>query len=142
ATFDNDLEMPVENLSLPILAVAHGIEAKFAKDHRFVLGQVLQPGEIAFETRPPLEVNVEAVKIDVRREQILGRWVTCVTVERARIGLAGDLDQLFEKLHAPLGAEPADHRRGNLIANEVAKDCGMPLVLRNSGSNDIDDLSL
>ena len=130
AAFDHDIEMPVEHLGLHVLALAHRIEAEFAEDHRLVFRQILQARDVAFEIRAAFQIDVEAVEIDVRWEEIFRRRITRVAVERTRIGGARDGDQLFEKLDDAARAEPAHHRGGHFIPDEVSEDRRMPRVLR------------
>src|SRR6478672_7269795 len=93
ATADHTVEMPDKDLRLHLFRLANGIEAELAENERFVLGEVLQPGEILFEIALPLEINIERAEIDILRQQILRRRIARVGIKRPRIDLAGGIDQ-------------------------------------------------
>ena len=123
------IEMPADHLGLLLLGVADGVHAELPHDEGLVLGEVLESGQVALEVLPAVQVDVESQEVDVLREEVLGRRVAGVGVERAGILPAGDIDQMLDELGDALGSEPAHHGGGDLVAEQVSEDRVVPLVL-------------
>ena len=93
--------------------------------------EILQPQEISLEVALVVQINVEAIEIDVLRQEIFRRRITRVGKENVRIGLAPDADQLLDKFGYAPDAEPAHHRGRNFVPDEVTEDRGMTGMFRN-----------
>ena len=92
------VDMPAEHFRLLLLGVANRIHPELAEDQRFFLGQVLQAQEIILEVALIVQVNIEAEKIDVLRQEIFGRRISGVGKENVRIERAADADQTFRRI--------------------------------------------
>ena len=69
------------------------VHPELAEHERLFLGQILQAEEVFFEIALVVQVNVEAIEIDVLREEIF-RWrITRVGKENVRIRFAPDADE-------------------------------------------------
>ena len=123
--------MPAQHLGLLLFGVANRVHPEFAKDERLVIGEVLQAREVAVEIVLAVEIDIESDEVAVLREQVF-RWrVARVGEQGLGIGFAADVDELFDELRDLARAEPANHRGGNFVANEVAENGGMPCVFGN-----------
>ena len=123
------IEMPADHLGLLLFRVANRVHAELTHDERLVLGEVLETSQVAFKILPAVQVDIEGQEIDILRQKILGRGVARVGVEGAGILAACDVDQVLDELRHALGSKPADHRGGDLVAEQVAEDRVMPFVL-------------
>ena len=126
---DDRIEMPADHLGLFLLGVADRVHSELAHDQGLVLRKILQAGQVALEVLAAVQVDVEGQEVDVLRQQILGRRIARVGVEGAGILAAGDVDQMLDEFRHTLRAQPAYHRRGDLVAEQVAEDRVMPPVL-------------
>src|SRR6185369_13258218 len=68
---ESALNRPAEDFAFLAFAFAQGIHPKLAQDQRSCLRQHLQTGEIIFKRLAVMQINVEAMKIDVLRPQKL-----------------------------------------------------------------------
>src|SRR5205085_7794126 len=83
--------------------------------------QILQSQKIAFEVALIVQINVEAEKVDILRQQIVGRRISRVGKKNVRINRASDAHQIFDELSDTAHAEPAGHRARDLVADEITK---------------------
>ena len=103
-------------------------------------GQILQAQQITFEIALIVQVNVETAKIDILRKQIFRRRISRVGKEHIRIDRPPDANQLLDKFrHAP-HAEPAHHRAGDFVADQITKDCRMSGVRLHGRADSFGDL--
>ncbi len=58
-----------------------------------------------------------------------------------RVRLASDPDERLEEFRHTPHAQPAHHRRGNFVADEIAKDGWMPRVFGDRGPDRFHDLA-
>ena len=105
--------------------MANRVHAELAENERPFLGQVLQTQQILFELVLIVQINVEAEKIDILREEIFGRRISRVRKERVGIDRAADADQFLHELRDAAHAEPAHHRARDFVADQVTEDRGM-----------------
>src|SRR5258708_1333994 len=98
------------------------VHTKLAKDERFFLGQILQAQQIFFELALIVQINVEAKKVDILRQEIFGRRISRVRKENVRIDCTTDSNQMFDKLGYAAHPEPAHHRTGDFISNQITED--------------------
>ena len=129
------LDVPAQHLGLLLLGVPDRVHPEFTEDERLVLREVLQPGEVAVEVVLPVQVNIECREVAILRQQVFGGRITGIREQRPRVRLPADRDQFLDELCDLPCAEPANHRRWNLIADEVAENCRMPGVLGNTLPN-------
>ena len=79
--------MPAEHFGLFLFAMADRVHPEFAQHERLFFREILQAEQVTFEVALVVQVNVEAVEIDVLREEIFRRRITRVGKENVRIGL-------------------------------------------------------
>src|ERR1043166_4844149 len=103
-------------------------------------GEILQPQQVTFEITLVMKVNVETAKIGILRQQIFGRRVSGIGKEGARIHSAPDPNQFLHKLNYPPCTEPARHCAGDLVADEITKNCRMAGVFTHRSTNSFSDL--
>ena len=106
---------------LLLLAVATAVEAELGHHQRAIVGQVLQPREIALELLAALEVDVEGEEVEARQPQVLGRGEVDVGDQRAGVLLPGGAAQAREKALDPRAPLPAHDRRRDLVSDRVAE---------------------
>src|SRR5215471_9523383 len=83
-----------------------------------------------------MKVNIEAGKISVLREQIFCRRIRSIRKERVGIDGSPDLNEFLDKFNHSPRAEPACHSAGDLVTDQIPKDCRMSRM-RPHGSADI-----
>ena len=125
AAFRDALDVPAKHFRLLVLRMADRVHAELAEDQRTFLGEILQPQKVTLEVALIMEINVEAKKIDVLRQQIFRRRKRRVGKENVRIDRAADADEMFDKLNHVPDAEPARHRAGDFVADEITQHCGI-----------------
>src|SRR5881398_2159044 len=109
STFDDAIDVPAQHFGLLILAVPDRIHSEFAKDERTIFDEILQTKEITLEIALLMQINVEAKKIDVLREQEFSRRISGVGELNARIEAAAHRNEMLDKLCDASHAQPADH---------------------------------
>ncbi len=114
-------ELPVQRPGLLLLAVAATVEAELGHQQRAIVGQVLQPREVALEQLAPLQVDVERQEVKARQPQVLGGWEVDVGDQRAGVLIAGGATEALEKALYTSAPVPAHDRRGDLVADGVAE---------------------
>ncbi len=122
------VHMPAEHFRLLIFRVANRVHAEFTQDERPVFREILQAQQIAFEISLVVQVNVEAAEIAVLRQKKLRRRIARIREKHIRIGLAADSNQLLDEFRHTPHAQPAHHRAGNLVADEIPEDRWMPAI--------------
>ena len=105
--------------------MANRVHAELAENERPFFGQILQTQQILFEVALIVQINVEAEKIDILRQEIFGRRISRVGKENVGIDRAADANQFFHELGDPAHAEPAHHRARDFVADQVTEDSGM-----------------
>src|ERR1051325_4992190 len=65
--------LPRQNFRLRFFAFANGVDACFPENERLGIGDHLQAIEIIFERLLVVQINVEAVEIEILRAKIFGR---------------------------------------------------------------------
>ena len=74
-----------EELGLALLALADRVDAELGEHQRLVLGEVLQPREVAAEVGLAVQVDVEGDEVEeVGEVEVLGRREVGVADQRAR----------------------------------------------------------
>src|SRR5437588_8629455 len=68
-----------------------------------------------------MEINVETEEIDILRQQLFGRRVSRVGKQHVRINRASDSDEVFYKLSNASHTQPARHRAGNFVADQITE---------------------
>ena len=126
AAANHALDVPADHLRLLGFRMPDRVHAEFPEDERLVLREVLQAREVALEILLPVQVNVERHEIAVLREQVFGRGVARVGKKRLRIGFLPDVDQPLDELDDLPRAQPADHRRRDLVSHEVSENRRVP----------------
>src|SRR5690348_14450584 len=95
--FNHTIDMPAQHFRLLVLSVPDRVHSEFAKDKRAFLGEILQSKEIPLEVALIVQVNVEAKEIDVLRQQKFGRRIGGVGIQRTRIQIATDVDEMLDE---------------------------------------------
>ena len=113
--------LPVEGARLRTLAVAQRVEPQLAHEERPIAGDVLQAGEVCLEPLLGLEVHVEAHDVEERQLEVFGRRVVHIRHDAGWVLILHDAIQSLEVAFDPGPAEPARHRRWDLIAKCVAQ---------------------
>ena len=121
SAFRHTLDMPSQHFSLLVLRMADRVHAELAENERSLAGEILQAQKVALELRLIVQVNVEAEKIDVLREQIFRRRKSGVGIKNVRIDCAPDANEMFHKLDHAMHAKPARHRARNFVAHQVTE---------------------
>src|ERR671931_438502 len=116
------------------------VHAEFPEDQWMLAREILQSQQITFEIALVVKVNIETAKIGILRQQVLGRRVSGIGKESIWIDTASDPNQVFHKFNHPTRAEPARHRAGDFVADEITKDCGMSGVLAHRSTNSFSNL--
>ena len=129
ATADHGVEVPADHLGLLLLGVADRVHAELTHHERLVVSEVLEACQVALKVLAAVQVDVEGQEVDVLRQQILGRRIARVGVQCAGILATGNVDQMLDEFGDALRPEPADHGGGDLVAEQVAEDGVVPLVL-------------
>src|SRR5438874_12889090 len=68
-----------------------------------------------------MQVNVEAAKIDILRQEIFGRRISGIRKKSVWIDCAPDPNQALDKMRDPAHAKPAHHRARDFVADEIAE---------------------
>ena len=131
--------LPVQRRRLALLAVAAAVEADLGDDERKVVGDVLKPRQVGVEGLRSLEVDVEARQVEERQVQVLGRGEVDVGDQSLRILLLGGAVEALDEALDPAATVPADDRRGDLVADDVAEDSGVPGARAHSLAHDLLD---
>ena len=92
-TTHHAVDMPAEHFGLFLFAMPDRVHAELAQHERLFFREVLQAEQVAFEVALVVQINVEAVEIDVLREEILRRRIARVGKEHVRIGFPPDADE-------------------------------------------------
>src|SRR5438477_4088843 len=125
SAFDHAVDMPTQHICLFVLTVPDRVHPKFAKNKRMLLGEILQAEQITLEIALVMQVNVKTKEIDVLRQQKFGRRIGRVRKQRPWIQVSTDVDEMLDEFGDATHTEPADHLRGDFVADEVSKDRGM-----------------
>src|SRR5438874_3638135 len=75
-----------------------------------------------------VQVNVEAIKIDILRKEKFGRRIRRIGKQSAWRYSAAQGNEVFDEFRDAADAKPANHLRRNLIANEIGQQRGMIIV--------------
>ena len=105
--------------------MADRVHAELTENKRPLFRQVLQPQKVALEIALVMQVDVEAIKIQVLRQQKFGRRISGVGVKDIRIDLPSDAHQFLHELGDATHPQPARHLRRDFVAHEVTQDGGM-----------------
>ena len=81
---EGGMDLPGQDIALPVLALADRIDAELGQHQRPVDGEVVQAGDIAAKRGLVVQVDVEADEIREVDRQIFGRWKVGVAHERLR----------------------------------------------------------
>src|SRR5262249_46237883 len=113
--------MPTQHLGLLVLRMTNRVHSEFAKNQRTLAGRILEPKEIVLENDLSVEVNVEAEKIDVLREQIFRRRIGRIGKKDIGIDRAPDANKMFDEFGHAADTEPARHRARDLVTDQVSE---------------------
>ena len=114
--------LPGERARLDALVVAEAVKPELAHEERSVPGEILETGQVGLEPVLRLEVDVEAHEVEAGQLEVFRRGVVHVRHEPAGVLL---LDRPVEPLEValdPSAAQPARHRRRDLVAEGVAQE--------------------
>ena len=78
--------------------MADRVHPELAEHERLFFREILQAEQVLFEVALVVQVNVEAVEIDVLREEILRRRITRVGKEHVRISFPTDTDERLDEI--------------------------------------------
>ena len=68
-----------------------------------------------------VQVNVEAAKIDILRQEIFGRRISGIRKKSVGIDCAPDPNQALDKIRDAAHTEPPHHRARDFVADEIAE---------------------
>src|SRR5581483_1639542 len=99
------------------------VHAEFAQDKRMLACEILQTQQVPFEITLIVEVNIETAKVSVLRQEIFRRRVRGIGKQGIRIDGTPDPYQFLYKFNHPARTEPASHGAGDLVADQITKNC-------------------
>src|SRR5204863_3076368 len=88
APLEGRADLPRENGRLPVRAFADRIDAELGEHQRLVLGEILQPREVAAKRTLLVQIDVEADEIDAVDVEVLRRREVRVADQRVAINRA------------------------------------------------------
>ena len=121
--------LPGERARLDALVVAEAVKPELAHEERSVAGEILQTGQVGLKPVLRLEVHVEAHEVEERQLEVFRRGVVHVCHEPAGVLLHDRPVQPLEVALDPSAAQPARHRRRDLVAEGVAQERRMTGVV-------------
>src|ERR1700693_1812718 len=95
SAFGHALDVPAEHFRLLFLRMANCVHTELPQNERTLAGEILQAQKVMFEIALVVEVDVEAEKIDVLRQQIFGRRKSRVGKENTGIFRASDPNKIL-----------------------------------------------
>ena len=114
-------DLRLDHFGLTLATVAAAVEPGFGDEERAIARNVLEARQICLERRLPLEEDIERDDIKEWQVEVLGARIIHV---RRQSTLVLFLCSQVQALDEPLDlspAMPADDRRGNLTADDVAE---------------------
>src|SRR6185437_12285718 len=96
-------DLPGEDGALPLLALAHRIDAELGENERAIDGEVVQPRDVAAKGVLVMQIDVEAEEIGEVDRQILGGWEVGIADERAGNLFLDGGDEFLEEGAHPVG---------------------------------------
>src|SRR5882724_8604973 len=78
------VNMPAEHLGLLLLRMPDCVHAELTQNERTLFRQILQTQQVLLEVVLIVQVNVEAKKIEILRQQIFGWWISRVRKQNIR----------------------------------------------------------
>ena len=83
-------DLPLEDFTFSRFAFAKGIDAEFAENERFGIGEHLKASEIISERLPVMQIDVETHEISAARAKKFGWRKTGESVKAIGVGAFGD----------------------------------------------------
>ena len=126
ARLEAGADHPGEQLGLPVGALAQRVDAELGQHERLVLGDVLEPREVAAEVDLAVEVDVEGDEVDeVGHVEVLGGRKVGVAHQRGGRALLHLVAQRAQEVAHAIGSVPAHDVGRHLVADEEAEERGM-----------------